>query len=299
METQTPEPAQTAADRSTGPSPVTNRILSRESSFVRSGSGRKLPQIPERSRSNTLPSRPVDNTIPTEEENSCNNNSLDMSQEDDIKNKANTINGHSKPKAMEFWESMENIERADFRYNTIHRMSVGRRMLPKPPSAGGDHSRSASVDRGSHETADKTSLNSSFSGPSSLPINSVPASPRVLHHHNRQPDGASLQSECNSDLERRDGEGSSDKNSPPTSVVLGVGGGELPAGKPSGLDWFRGGGGGSSYKWGGEEGAGKWGEEGVPGKERNVPYSVLLQELNQAKKQLQELYNLVRFFFSP
>ena len=27
--------------------------------------------------------------------------------------------------------------------------------------------------------------------------------------------------------------------------------------------------------------------------ERNVPYSVLLQELNQAKKQLQELYNLV------
>ena len=49
---------------------------------------------------------------------------------------------NNKPKALEFWESMENLERNDFRYNTIHRMSVGRRMLPKPPSANeNSHSR--------------------------------------------------------------------------------------------------------------------------------------------------------------
>ena len=60
----------------------------------------------------------------------------------------------SKPKALEFWESMENIERNDFRYNTIHRMSMGRRLLPKPPDASGtsppshtSHARTLSVDR--------------------------------------------------------------------------------------------------------------------------------------------------------
>ena len=99
----------------------------------------------------------------------------------------------------------------------------------------------------------------------------MPASPRVLHHK-IPPDGASLRSENSSDLEgsssqrRCDGEGSSDKNSPPTSVVLG--------GQTDKECWLRSG-----------------GVEGEGGK--NVPYAVLLQELNQAKKQLQELYNLV------
>ena len=44
------------------------------------------------------------------------------------------------------------------RYNTIHRMSVGRRMLPKAPGANTELARSHSLDRGAG------SLNSSFSG---------------------------------------------------------------------------------------------------------------------------------------
>ena len=69
----------------------------------------------------------------------------------------------SKPKALEFWESMTGTEdRSDFRYNTIHRMSVGRRMLPKAPEAV---ARSHSLDRNNQESLKNTgSLNSSFSG---------------------------------------------------------------------------------------------------------------------------------------
>ena len=138
---------------------------------MRSGSGRKLPQIPEqqqRLRSNTLPAKKQ--------------HEVDEEAEDDDVNgggaKSAAAANNNKPAALEFWESMENIERNDFRYNTIHRMSVGRRMLPKPPGGDGGHSRSASMDR---DAAEKMSLNSSFSGPASLPINSVPASPAVHH----------------------------------------------------------------------------------------------------------------------
>ena len=169
-------PGDLSQNRSAGPSPVSSRGgLVREGSFVRSGSGRKLPQIPERVRSNTLPS----SKRHEEEE--------EQDEDEEQTNK-------NKPKALEFWESMENIERNDFRYNTIHRMSVGRRMLPKPPGGEGSHSRSQSVDRDAEnyrDAAEKMSLNSSFSGPSSLPIHSVPASPHV--HHKIPPDGASLQ----------------------------------------------------------------------------------------------------------
>lgn len=258
-------------DRSIGPSPV-NRGLNNEG-FVRSGSGRKLPQIPERCRSNTLPSRKTTEGV----------NEEDEERGEVVEEEEHSTGGNkSKPKAMEFWESMENIERSDFRYNTIHRMSVGRRLLPKPPEIS--HSRSQSVDR----DQDKISLNSSFSGPSSLPIHSVPQSPRVSHKI--PPDGASLQSE-NSDLEqRRDGEGSSDKNSPPTSVVLGQGE-ILKQEKPNpAYDWVRG-----SFDQGRKPWSGYPGTEIDGGVERNVPYTILLQELNQAKKQLEELYNLVSF----
>ena len=262
-------------DRSIGPSPV-NRGLNNEG-FVRSGSGRKLPQIPERCRSNTLPSRKTTEGVEEEDE--------ERGEKEEEEEEENATGGNkSKPKAMEFWESMENIERNDFRYNTIHRMSVGRRLLPKPPEIS--HSRSQSVDR----DQDKISLNSSFSGPSSLPIHSVPQSPRVSHKI--PPDGASLQSE-NSDLEqRRDGEGSSDKNSPPTSVVLGQG--EIvKQEKPNpAYDWVRG-----SFDQGRKAWSGYPGTEIDGGVERNVPYTILLQELNQAKKQLEELYNLVSFKF--
>ena len=88
-----------------------------------------MPQIPDRVRSNTLPRRK------NEEE-----------KEDGEKEEAEDVADDSKkelrkPKAMEFWESMENIERNDFRYNTIHRMSMGRRLLPKPPGEAGHAAR--------------------------------------------------------------------------------------------------------------------------------------------------------------
>ena len=109
--------------------------------FVRTGSGRKLPQIPDKNRCNTLPTRRVE-----EEPEESNKLAIEENGGDARKG--------SKPKALEFWESMENIERNDFRYNTIHRMSMGRRLLPKPPDASGtspasnsSHARTLSVDR--------------------------------------------------------------------------------------------------------------------------------------------------------
>ena len=78
--------------------------------FQRTGSGRKLPQIPDRIRCNTLPSRKFeDEKEPEDQSESLEDDSTDFQK--------------TKPKAMEFWESMENIERTDFRYNTIHRMA--------------------------------------------------------------------------------------------------------------------------------------------------------------------------------
>ena len=81
----------------------------------------------------------------------------------------------SKPKALEFWETLANNDQppsqpppVDFRYNTIHRMSTGRRQLPKPPpkernASTSDqveanqnlhHLRSQSLDRTMMDTSD-------------------------------------------------------------------------------------------------------------------------------------------------
>ena len=95
----------------------------------------------------------------------------------------------SKPKAFEFWETLANMDqppapppRVDVRYNTIHRMSVGRRQLPQPPPNNKTqtssqqiqdnqilhHLRSQSLDRTMMETSDSrirndgSSLNSRY-----------------------------------------------------------------------------------------------------------------------------------------
>ena len=286
------------------------RGLSREGSFTRTGSGRKLPQIPDRVRSNTLPSRKNEEEKEKEEE------TEDVADDDGKKELR-------KPKAMEFWESMENIERTDFRYNTIHRMSMGRRLLPKPPGEAG-HARSASVDRSdSSNEAEKLSLNSSFSGPTSLPVGGEVSegearlSPRLVNPnfastltHKIPADGASLQSQASGNslpLDcRGEVEGSSTNNSPPTSVigqpgvVEGEGVWELGREKNPAYEWVRG-------TWDQKEESRarrKWGlpspvtcppgEEGVNLKgEKQVPYEVLLEDLSQAKRQLLELHSLV------
>ena len=285
-------------------------------SFTRTGSGRKLPQIPDRNRSSTLPASNKQEELPAEEVTKL---SVTDDSADPRKNK---------PKALEFWESMENIERNDFRYNTIHRMSMGRRLLPKPPDTAA-HARSQSVDRSeSSNEAEKLSLNSSFSGPTSLPNrkssegdSSAPQSPPSFHKI--PPDGASLQSQ-NSGQEmsldcRREAEGSSNNNSPPTSVIQGLG--EEAAqnvwelaktnNNPNpAYDWVRG-----SFGRSSESGRRKWGlPSAVTGvgheynvsdellkkisaskdpKDKIIPYDVLLEDLSQAKRQLLELHNLV------
>ena len=288
------------------------RGLSREGSFTRTGSGRKLPQIPDRVRSNTLPSRKNE-----EEKEGGGEREETEDVADDGKKELR------KPKAMEFWESMENIERNDFRYNTIHRMSMGRRLLPKPPGEAG-HARSASVDRSdSSNEAEKLSLNSSFSGPTSLPVGGEGSegearlSPRLVNAnfastltHKIPADGASLQSQASGNslpLDcRGEVEGSSTNNSPPTSVIgqPGVVEGEavweLGREKNPAYEWVRG-------TWDQKEESRarrKWGlpspvtcppgEEGVSLKgEKPVPYEVLLEDLSQAKRQLLELHSLV------
>ena len=60
----------------------------------------------------------------------------------------------SKPKALEFWETLETMDqppptapRTDFRYNTIHRMSMGRRMLPQPPPKDSSSQQNSSSQR--------------------------------------------------------------------------------------------------------------------------------------------------------
>jgi hypothetical protein len=279
------------------------RGISRESSFTRTGSGRKLPQIPDRSRSNTLPSR---------------KNEEEKEERDEVEEGDEDKKDLKKPKAMEFWESMENIERTDFRYNTIHRMSMGRQLLPKPPGEP-VHGRSQSVDRSdSSNEAEKLSLNSSFSSPTSVPVSGEGSegeqrlSPRLVPLTHKIPaDGASLQSQASGNslpLDcRGEVEGSSTNNSPPTSVIGQPGGqqdGEggvwqLPREKNPAYDWVR-------NAWDQkEEGRGrrKWGlpspvtcPPGEEGKgEKAVPYEVLLQDLSQAKRQLLELHNLVSF----
>ena len=156
-----------------------------------------------------------------------------------------------------------------------------------------------SVDRSesSSQEAEKISLNSSFSGPTSLPASGSEGetrlSPRLETLQRCEPgDGASLQSQ-----ERGEVEGSSAQNSPPTSVIAGVGEGWEG-------EWGRGG----SWEQK-EEGRAvarrKWGlpspvtcpgtgEEGVE-EDKSVPYEVLLEDLSQAKRQLLELHSLVSF----
>ena len=109
---------------------------------------------------------------------------------DDVRNASERQSRkQSKPKALEFWETLANNEqppteppRVDFRYNTIHRMSTGRRQLPKPPpkeqhstssvqaqdNPNLHHLRSQSLDRTMMETSDSrirndgSSLNSRY-----------------------------------------------------------------------------------------------------------------------------------------
>ena len=349
VETQTPASV-TAAARTAAVSPPASaaparsspRSFQREGSFTRTGSGRKLPQIPvqaERSRSSTLPSRRAEEEAREAQEAAhAQDTQLKVTEPEDGAADPRTGAKTSKPKALEFWESMENIERNDFRYNTIHRMSMGRRLLPKPPdAAAAGPTRSQSVDRSeaaaAHETAAQLSLNSSFSGPTSLPATqksdgdssasggSAGHSPRSFHKI--PADGASLQSAGSEGAEvlgldcRREAEGSSTHNSPPTSVIQGeqldqaavweLGG---KANQNPAYDWIRG-----SFDRSSDTGRRKWGlpspvtaigqefnisddllkkmSASKEPKDKNIPYDVLLEDLSQAKRQLLELHNLV------
>ena len=229
-------------------------------SFNRAGSGRKLPLVP--SKSNTLPSKKTEKKSPGNEDKEVTYDPMN--------------NGKSKPAALRFWETME-TDKLDFKYNTIHRMSGNRRILPQPPEKS---VRSKSVERDN-----KMAAHSSFE---ESPRESFDTSPRMSRGSTRSsggsgesnffsrpgkipPDGASLQEFINSinlkenfninlsclfqnffqsleltllqsegsELEnqrtvegfgegkirefgeRRDGEGSSDKNSPTTSLIKG------------------------------------------------------------------------------
>ena len=296
-------------------------VLQKEDSFIRTGSGRKLPKIPA-SKTATGPSSlttssgtaslpanfiggssssstlPAGTGAPSAPHPQMRQKSEDLSALEKEENRK------SKPKALQFWESLETVERpsADFRYNTIHRMSMGRRMLPKPPGSESSanscstNQRSQSLDRsgemacavsssdieigigissGSSNNNNKAaggnaSLNSSFSGPTSLPASS-PAGRKYS-----ESDGCSLSSSSGgggggqggggvngygttsssttvpasqpspptSDT-RGEVEGSSDNNnSPPTSVIQGDGAGgsigwDKTRSNPA-FDWIRG-----------------------------------------------------------
>ncbi len=301
--------------------------LQREDSFVRTGSGRKLPKIPtttknmakaaaaeQQKTSADVNSRPLRDPLAPEEE-----------QQDPTTKEAKAENRKSKPKALQFWESLINPSSSktnldhdddedddeddddfamvdddddnvggDFRYNTIHRMSMGRRMLPRPPAVPTAAQRSQSLDRNGELAAASAArhaakiestnsntfnmLNSSFSGPTSLPNG----------HDNVQEDASGSDQErgrsrekktkASADLDkievakpeheqdkpssvahpaqpsppssdsRGEVEGSSDNNSPPTSVIQGLGAdvgimGHINnrgnSGNPA-LDWLRG-----------------------------------------------------------
>ena len=310
-------------------SPLRPPPLVKEGSFIRTGSGRKLPKVPNSpDKSSTLPGR----------------------KQSDVDKEAKNENRKSKPKALEFWETMEEtIDRTDFRYNTIHRMSMGRRMLPKPPGSG----RSQSLDRSADINHRFEDLDNSFSevtktrkdSESSLPSrNSSPSGQKKI-----PADGCSIQSSgsgeagvggqpasSSSDDTRGEVEGSSDNNSPPTSVVQGVDGGQWNpeiksevVGKQGGYTWMRNGFGvenGKQRKWStpspvsqellkelnsdkynpkylSRAGDGKQSDcsSSIDGRGSNasnppshhIPYEVLLQDLTQAKRQLVELHSLV------
>lgn len=301
------------------PKPVVGRGL-KDDTFVRTGSGRKLPRIPDKSWSVTLPRKQIERNLTTEtNREEPNEEPAYETKEAQILNQRKTNTMSNKPKALEFWESMENIERNDFRYNTIHRISTGRRLLPRPP---GDK-RSLSFDESSNE-AEKLSLSSSFSGAfqhhKSDNDSSVPPSPR--NFHKMPPDGASLQSHNSETFDSRgEVEGSSNNNSPPASVVQGGNEGIQDADTSKGsttLDWIRG-----TFERGSDKGRKKWGSPSPvtsvgpdflvkpgtssPNKKKpeeldelksteedlnnaTIPYNVLLHDLSQAKRQLMELH---------
>ena len=266
--------------------------------FVRTGSGRKLPRIPDMGWNSNFPREKIE-----------------INKDEDTREVKTLDHRKPKPKALEFWESMENIERNDFRYNTIHRISMGRRLLPKPPGVP----RSQSMDRSeSANEEEKISLNSSFSGPLSLvhhksdQDNSYPSSPRT--HNKLPPDGASLQSHNSEGCDSRgEVEGSSNNNSPPTSVIQGAGDKTLvhwdgSKSNPA-FEWVNG-----TFDKISDKTRRKWGSPSPVtsiGTELNntarisqgtvetdlsvenhpsIPYDVLLQDLSQAKRQLLELH---------
>jgi hypothetical protein len=321
--------------------------LQREGSFVRTGSGRKLPKIPPaKDQTTKMPEINLITSLPSP----LKKEPEDLSKDDKFENRK------SKPKALEFWESLDQTEpeaaqNSEFRYNTIHRMSVGRRQLPKPPGDGitVQEGRSHSLDRGGDYLKNGGSLNSSFSGDHE-PVDkshkqridsesSVPSSPpphQVITNGQTKipPDGCSLQSHSSAQPgqpspplsdSRGEVEGSSDNNSPPTSVIQGTTNQSVtnlwdPAkhmrSNPA-YDWLRG-------AFHGKQPTGKTDEEimllnqlrqqrlgdghsgsdskhsdtmsdqGING---NIPYDILLHDLTQAKRQLLELHNLVSVGF--
>ena len=151
------------------------------------------------------------------------------------------------------------------------------------------------------------------------------------------PDGCSLQSNGSSSAQpsqpsppssdsRGEVEGSSDNNSPPTSVIQGKTNlqscsdpWDQPLRNNPAYDWLRGGGGfkpssitnGQQSKLDEESlmnqlrqqrlGDGHSGSDSkhsdTMSDQGNIPYDILLQDLTQAKRQLFDLRNLVRFFF--
>lgn len=129
--------------------------MQREGSFVRTGSGRKLPKIPDN------PPKQQSEVQQQQQRRPSRKDSIDS-----VHNKSE--NRKSKPKALEFWENLETVDGGDFKYNTIHRMSTGRRMLPKPPpgETGDDQmsvitkavQRSQSLDRNGERAAAVASL---------------------------------------------------------------------------------------------------------------------------------------------
>ena len=298
-------------------------VMQREGSFVRTGSGRKLPKIPTTSKQNSS-SDLLNTSLPSPVKREAT-----LLDDNEDKNE----NRKSKPKALEFWENMETVDRSDFRYNTIHRMSVGRRMLPKAPEVA----RSQSLDRTGELKSG--SLDSSFSvehdsmkmqKPRMDSESSVPSSPppptnplKTSSSMAKLPaDGCSLQSHGSaqpsqpsppSSDSRGEVEGSSDNNSPPTSVIQGKTNqtsdpwDQSIRSNPT-YDWLRGG-----FKPNGkiddetllkqlrQQRLGD-GHSGSDSKHSdtmsdqgnsNIPYDILLQDLTQAKRQLLELHNLV------
>lgn len=251
-------------------SPLRPPVLQKEGSFVRTGSGRKLPKIPAKPA--TTGSTPGPVVI-------HGTNSLPRAKTDQQDEFTSTLgaskaeNRKSRPKALDFWEHMEDnsMEKSDFRYNTIHRMSIGRRMLPQTPGKPmAPSQRSQSLDRSGEMAAAITaatsvssihsstycsdadkSLNSSFSGPTSLPNQS----PLVERKHSLDAQGSKGFSPGTLDRSTNNGttvpgqpsppssdtrgevEGSSDNNSPPTSVIQGCNNMDGPWNKA--YDWLK------------------------------------------------------------